>query len=118
LVSDPLQVVVNARNRQGKTQVLGQPYVDLPRMSELVEEQVRNSLNAALRRDIELAQKVMAADDQVDHYRDQIFRELLMGDSSHRKEQASFFPEPTTTIGREAKGLCQRGGLSSPDGCV
>jgi len=40
---------------------------------------------AVVRRDVELAQKVMASDDQVDHYRDQIFRELLtymMGDSS------------------------------------
>src|SRR5216110_1731063 len=53
------------------------PYVDLPRMSDLVEEMVRNALNAVVRRDVELAQKVLATDDQVDHYRDQIFRELL-----------------------------------------
>ncbi len=61
------------------------PYVDLPRMSEVAEEMVRDSLNAVVRRDVELAQKVLARDDQVDHYRDQIFRELLtymMGDSS------------------------------------
>jgi phosphate transport system protein len=61
------------------------PYVDLPRMSELTEEMVRNALNAVVRRDVELAQKVLATDDQVDNYRDQIFRELLtymMGDSS------------------------------------
>src|SRR5437762_4121357 len=61
------------------------PYVDLPRMSELTEEMVRNALNAVVRRDVELAQSVLATDDQVDHYRDQIFRELLtymMGDSS------------------------------------
>ncbi len=61
------------------------PYVDLPRMSELVEEMVRNALNAVVRRDVELAQSVLATDDKVDHYRDQVFRELLtymMGDSS------------------------------------
>ena len=61
------------------------PYVDLPRMSEVAEEMVRDSLNAVVRRDVELAQKVLARDDQVDNYRDQIFRELLtymMGDSS------------------------------------
>ena len=55
------------------------------RLTEVVEEQVRNSLNAVVRRDVDLAQKVMASDDQVDQYRDQIFRELLtymMGDSS------------------------------------
>src|SRR5215471_15224591 len=61
------------------------PYVDLPRMSDLVEEMVREALNAVVRRDVDLAHKVLATDDQVDHYRDQIFRELLtymMGDSS------------------------------------
>src|SRR5213082_1553916 len=64
------------------------PYVDLPRMSDLVEEMVRNALNAVVRRDVELAQSVLATDDQVDHYRDQVFRELLtymMGDSRDRK---------------------------------
>jgi phosphate transport system protein len=61
------------------------PYVDLPRMSEVAEEMMRESLNAVVRRDVELARKVLASDDKVDHYRDQIFRELLtymMGDSS------------------------------------
>ncbi|HUI74207.1 MAG TPA: phosphate signaling complex protein PhoU [Candidatus Acidoferrum sp.] len=61
------------------------PYVDLPRMSELAEGMVRDALNAVVRHDVELAQKVLASDDSVDHYRDQIFRELLtymMGDSS------------------------------------
>src|ERR1700739_2592818 len=47
------------------------PYVDLPRMSEVAEEMVRDSLNAVVRRDVELAQKVLAMDDSVDHYRDQ-----------------------------------------------
>jgi len=61
------------------------PYVDLPRMSELAEEMVRDSLNAVVRRDAELAKSVLLRDDQVDHLRDQIFRELLtymMTDSS------------------------------------
>lgn len=60
------------------------PYVDLPRMSEIAEDMVRNALNAVVRRDVGLAQKVLASDGKVDHYRDQIFRELLtymMGDS-------------------------------------
>src|ERR1700734_3533865 len=53
------------------------PYVDLPRMSELAEEMVRNALNAVVRRDVELAKDVLVRDDQVDSLRDQIFRELL-----------------------------------------
>jgi phosphate transport system protein len=61
------------------------PYVDLPRMTELAEEMVRDSLNAVVRRDVGLAKSVLTRDDQVDQLRDQIFRELLtymMGDSS------------------------------------
>ena len=61
------------------------PYVDLPRMSELADEMVRDSLNAVVRRDAELAKSVLLRDDQVDRLRDQIFRELLtymMTDSS------------------------------------
>src|SRR6266851_4020777 len=42
------------------------PYVDLPRMSDLTEEMVRNALNAVVRRDVELAQTVLATDDKVD----------------------------------------------------
>src|ERR1700756_111784 len=61
------------------------PYVDLPRMSELAEGMVRDSLNAVVRGDIEIARSVLIRDDQVDNLRDQIFRELLsymMGDSA------------------------------------
>src|SRR3989475_3084966 len=61
------------------------PYVDLPRMSELAEGMVRDALNAVVQRDVELAQKILRADDEVDRLRDQMFRELLtymMGDSA------------------------------------
>ena len=53
------------------------PYVDLPRMSELAESMVRDSLNAVVNRDVELARTVCTRDDQVDELRNQIFRELL-----------------------------------------
>ncbi|MFZ0039328.1 MAG: phosphate signaling complex protein PhoU [Candidatus Acidiferrales bacterium] len=53
------------------------PYVDLPRMSEIAEGMVRDSLNALVRGDLDLARSVLARDDQVDLLRDQMFRELL-----------------------------------------
>src|ERR1700716_142887 len=61
------------------------PYVDLPRMGELAEKMMRDSLDSLVRRDVDLARSVLSRDDQVDQLRDQIFRELLsymMGDSS------------------------------------
>ena len=53
------------------------PYVDLPRMSEIAEEMVRDSLNAVVHKDVELARRVLDRDDIVDSLRDQVFRELL-----------------------------------------
>ena len=53
------------------------PYIDLPRMSRAAEEMVRDSLNALVNKDVEMARTVMLRDDQVDHLRDQVFRELL-----------------------------------------
>jgi phosphate transport system protein len=53
------------------------PYVDLPRMSEIAEDMVRDSLDALVRGDQDLARSVLVRDDQVDLLRDQMFRELL-----------------------------------------
>ncbi len=39
------------------------PYVDLPRMGELAEKMVRDSLDSLVRRDIELARSVLSRDD-------------------------------------------------------
>ncbi|HXU45925.1 MAG TPA: phosphate signaling complex protein PhoU [Thermoanaerobaculia bacterium] len=53
------------------------PYIDLPRLSQLVQGMVRESLDAFVRRDVELAQAVCRRDDEVDALYKQIFRELL-----------------------------------------
>ena len=70
-----LWMAQNAHRRLGHPQV--KPYVDLPRMSELAEGMVRDSLNSLVRGDIDLARSVLQRDDQVDRLRDQLFRELL-----------------------------------------
>jgi phosphate transport system protein len=59
------------------------PLIDIPRMATIVQEMVRHSLDAFVRRDPELARRVIDRDDEVDGLRDQVFRELLtymMGD--------------------------------------
>ncbi|MGH9816285.1 MAG: phosphate signaling complex protein PhoU [Candidatus Acidiferrales bacterium] len=53
------------------------PYVDLPRMGQLAQDMVRDSLTSVVNKDVELARRVLARDDQVDSLRDQVFRELL-----------------------------------------
>ena len=53
------------------------PYIDLPRMATIVQQMVRESLDAFVREDVELALKVTRNDQTVDQLHDQIFRELL-----------------------------------------
>ncbi len=53
------------------------PLIDIPRMAELAQAMVTDSLDAFVRRDAELARNVCRRDDQVDQLNDQVFRELL-----------------------------------------
>ena len=53
------------------------PYIDIPRMAEIVQSMVRDVLDSFVRRDSKLARSVCAKDDLVDGLNDQVFRELL-----------------------------------------
>jgi phosphate transport system protein len=63
--------------RQLNTEPPLKPYIDLPRMSEMVQQMVRESLDAFVRRDARLAAEVCHADDSIDGLYKQLFRELL-----------------------------------------
>jgi phosphate transport system protein len=61
------------------------PYIDLPRMAERAQRMVKESLDAFVARDTQLARQVCGEDAAVDALKEQIFRELLtfmMGDTS------------------------------------
>jgi phosphate transport system protein len=53
------------------------PLIDIPRMGELAQRMLRDSLDAFVRRDMPLADAVLIADDTLDALKTQIFRELL-----------------------------------------
>jgi len=53
------------------------PYIDLPRLSELTQKMVRESLDAFVQRNVQLALDICSRDDQVDGLYKQLFRELL-----------------------------------------
>jgi phosphate transport system protein len=53
------------------------PYLDLPKMAEVTMGMIRDSLEAFLRRDDQLATQVTLRDDEVDQLNEQVFRELL-----------------------------------------
>jgi phosphate transport system protein len=70
------------------------PYIDIPRMAEVVQTMVKDSIDAFMRDDPELAEEVIDRDDEVDALNYQIYRELL-----------SFMVEDPTTIARATRIL-------------
>lgn len=53
------------------------PLIDIPRMAELAQRMLRDALDAFVRGDMALAESVLAADDDLDTLKTQVFRELL-----------------------------------------
>jgi phosphate transport system protein len=53
------------------------PLIDIPRMAQLAQAMLKDSLNAFVNDDVQLAREVCMRDDEVDKLNVQIFRELL-----------------------------------------
>jgi phosphate transport system protein len=53
------------------------PLIDIPRMAEIAQKMLNDSLEAFVNRDPDLAQTTLQEDDKLDNLKDQIFRELL-----------------------------------------
>jgi len=70
------------------------PYIDIPRMAEIAQSMVKDSLDAFVRDDTALAQEVIQRDDEVDGLNYQIYRELL-----------SYMAEDPSTIARATQIL-------------
>ena len=56
---------------------LVKPLIDIPMMAKLVQKMVRDCLDAYVREDVDLAQKVGEDDHQVDHLYGTVFNDLL-----------------------------------------
>jgi phosphate transport system protein len=71
-----------AANIAEKSIILGEeppmkPYIDIPRMAEIARVMIRESLDALVNEDTELARKVRMEDESIDNLNEQVFRELL-----------------------------------------
>lgn len=70
------------------------PYIDIPRMATIAQSMVKDSVDAFMRDDPELAEEVVDRDDEVDALNYQIYRELL-----------SYMVEDPSTISRATRVL-------------
>jgi phosphate transport system protein len=68
------------------------PYIDIPRMAQTSQRMIRESLDAFVREDTDLALKVCKDDQEVDDLNSQIFREII-----------SFMIEDPHTVSRAMK---------------
>ena len=53
------------------------PYIDIPRMAEIARGMIKESLDAMVNEDTDLARKVRMEDETIDSLNEQVFRELL-----------------------------------------
>jgi phosphate transport system protein len=51
--------------------------VDIPQMAVIAQAMLHDALDAYVRRDVELAQRVLDKDDELDRLKDRVFRDLL-----------------------------------------
>jgi phosphate transport system protein len=80
------------------------PYIDLPRMAEIVRGMIRRSLDALVRENVELAQKVREEDAVIDQLNDQVFRELLtfMMEDPHKIQVSLYIMQISKSLERIA----------------
>jgi len=86
------------------------PYIDLPRMTDLVGSMIKDSLDSFIRNDLVMAEKVRRTEQAVDDLNEQIFRELLtfmMEDSKsiHRALLIMQISKNLERIADHAKGI-------------
>jgi len=53
------------------------PFIDIPRMAQVAQTMLRQSLDAFVREDVDLALRVCRDDDDIDQLNQQLFRELM-----------------------------------------
>ena len=117
-ISDLERVGDRAANIAGASQYLSskpmvKPLIDIPRMAEITQNMLQDSLDAYLRGDVDLAKSVWEKDKMVDQLNQQIFRELLtfMLEDPHTISRAIhliFISDNLERIGDHAGNLAER----------
>jgi phosphate transport system protein len=80
------------------------PYIDLPRMVEIVRGMIRKSLDALVHEDADMAHRVREEDTVIDQLNDQIFRELLtfMMEDPHKIQVSLYIMQISKSLERIA----------------
>ncbi len=89
------------------------PLIDIPRMADIAQAMLRDALDAFVRRDVAMAEAVIAEDDTLDGLKTQIFRELLtymLSDPTHDRTGVGPHPDlEASGADRRSRDQCRRG---------
>ena len=81
------------------------PLVDIPKLSGIAQEMVRNSIDAFIKRDVALAKKVVLSDSRADNLRDLVQKELI-NDYMARDPLTADRAVPLLLIARHLERIC------------
>ena len=92
---------------------LVKPLIDIPRMAEKARDMLHRSLDAFVKRNVELAQLIPAEDDEVDNLYNQVYRELitLIMSNPHNIDQSTYLLWVAHNLERTADrvvNICER----------
>ena len=111
-IGDYAKGIANINLKIGEGPLI-KPLVDIPRMAEKARDMLHRSLDAFVRRDVELARTLPAEDDDVDSLYNQVYRELItmiMSDP-HNIDQATYLLWVAHNLERTADrtlNICER----------
>jgi phosphate transport system protein len=92
---------------------LVKPLIDIPRMAEKARDMLHRSLDAFVKRNVELAKLIPAEDDEVDDLYNQVYRELitLIMSNPHNIDQSTYLLWVAHNLERTADrvvNICER----------
>lgn len=88
------------------------PYIDIPRMSRIAQDMIKDALTAFVNRDRDLAMDVIMRDDEMDNLKHQVQRELLFlmmenPTTASRAMKVSFVAQYLERIGDHTTNICE-----------
>lgn len=81
------------------------PLIDIPKLSEIAQDMVRDSIDAFVKKDVSLAKKVVLSDDEADNLRN-LVQEELINDYIAKDPSTAARAVPLLLIARHLERIC------------
>ena len=100
-----LAVDIAQRVEELSDKPLLKPLIDIPKLSEVAQNMVRQAIDSFIKKDIGLANKVIASDEEADKLRDRICAELI-NDYMSKDTSSATRAVPLLLIARHLERIC------------